>query len=254
MARLDGKVAFVTGAAQGIGLAVAQRFTADGATVVVSDIDDARTQEAVQAVGGGASGIACDVSDEAQVQALVDGVVQQHGRIDVAVANAGIAIVEPTVGSTLENWRKVTSVNLDGVFLTLTKAGAQMASQGGGSLITIASITALAGTPLIGSYAAAKAGAVNVTKTVNTELRQHGVRANAICPGFVDTELVRTNKHVFEEALGIEDFDALIEQKEGRYGRPEEVAALASFLASDRSAFCSGGHYVLDGGARASAL
>jgi len=162
--------------------------------------------------------------------------------------------VAPMVGQSLADWRKVTSVNLDGVFLTLSHAGGQMAQQGGGTLITIASITAFTGTPLIGSYAAAKAGALNLTRTINSELRPHGVRANAICPGFIETQLVTDNKSEFERQLGLPDFDAVIEQKEGRYGTVEEVAALAAFLASDRSAFCSGGYYVLDGGARASLL
>lgn len=252
--KLEGKIAVVTGAAQGIGLAVAKRYAAEGATVVVSDIDGARAEEAAASLGGGGGAIACDVTDEGQVEALVAGVVERHGRVDVAVANAGVGIVAPLVGTSLEDWRKVTSVNLDGVFLTLSKAGTQMAQQGGGTLVTIASVTAFTGSPLIGSYAAAKAGALNVTRTINTELRPHGVRANAICPAFIETQLVNDNKSKFEELLQLESFDAVIEQKQGRYGTVEEVASLATFLASDRSAFCSGGYYVLDGGLRASLL
>jgi NAD(P)-dependent dehydrogenase (short-subunit alcohol dehydrogenase family) len=253
--KLEGKVAVITGAAQGIGLAVAQRYAAEGATVVVSDVDGGRAEQAAASLNGGGGGsLTCDVTDEAQVEALIADVVERHGRVDIAVANAGVGHVAPMVGQSLADWRRVTSVNLDGVFLTLTKAGGQMVQQGGGTLVTIASVTAFTGTPLIGSYAAAKAGALNLTRTIATELRPHGVRANAICPAFIETTLVNENKKNFEELLGIPDFDAVIEQKQGRYGTVEEVAALATFLASDRSGFCTGGYYVLDGGLRASLL
>lgn len=255
--KLEGKVAVVTGAAQGIGLAVAAKFAAEGAKVVVSDIDGAAAESAASQIG--ATAIACDVTSEEQTAALIAGVVEQHGGLDVAVANAGVAVVGPMVGQSLADWRKVTSVNLDGVFLTLTHAAGAMAASGGGSLITIASVTAQAGSPLIASYAAAKAGAVNLTRTIAVEMREHGVRANAICPGFIDTELVKPHKKTFADALGLEamgipDFDAFIGMKQGRYGTEAEVAALATFLASDRSQFCSAGEYNLDGGLRASLL
>lgn len=243
MGALDGKVAVVTGAAQGIGKAIADRYAAEGATVVTSDLP------------GRGCDVDCDVTSEEQVAVLIDRVVADHGRLDVAVANAGVGHVAPMVGQSLEDWRKVTSVNLDGVFLTLTKAAAAMAPQGSGTLVTIASITAFDGSALIGSYAAAKAGAVNLAKTLAVELRDTGIRSNAICPGFIDTELVTSNRATFEELLGLEDFDAVIAQKQGRYGTPEEVAALATFLADDaRSGWCTGSAYTLDGGLRASLL
>jgi NAD(P)-dependent dehydrogenase (short-subunit alcohol dehydrogenase family) len=257
--KLEGKIAVVTGAAQGIGLAVATRYAAEGATVVLSDIDGDAAAAAARALGGSATAIAADVTDEAQMAALISGVVDAHGGLDVAVANAGIAILGPAVGMSLADWRTVTAVNLDGVFLTLTHAAGAMAASGGGSLVTIASVTAQAGSPLISSYAAAKAGAVNLTKTIAIEMREHGVRANAVCPGFIDTELVKPHKQAFADALGLEamgipDFDAFIAMKQGRYGKEEEVAALATFLASDRSGFCTAGEYNLDGGLRASLL
>jgi NAD(P)-dependent dehydrogenase (short-subunit alcohol dehydrogenase family) len=257
--KLDGKIAVVTGAARGIGLAVATRYAAEGATVVLSDIDAAAAESAAAGIGGSASAIAADVTDEGQMAALMAGVVDAHGGLDIAVANAGVAIVAPAVGMSLADWRKVTSVNLDGVFLTLTHAAGAMAASGGGSIVTIASVTAQAGTPLISSYGAAKAGAVNLTRTIAIEMREHGVRANAICPGFIDTDLVKPHKQTFADALGlaamgIPDFDAFIGMKQGRYGTEEEVAALATFLASDKAGFCTAGEYNLDGGLRASLL
>ncbi len=257
--QLEGKVAVITGAAQGIGLAVGTRFAAEGATVVLSDLDGDRASAAAEALGGSASGAACDVTDEGQVAALFADVAERHGGVDVAVANAGIATVTPLVGQSLAEWRSVVNVNLDGVFLTLTHAAGAMAASGGGSLITLASVTAQAGTPLIGSYGAAKAAAVNLTRTIAIEMREHGIRANAICPGFIDTELVKPHKQTFADALGlvdlgIPDFDAFIELKQGRYGTEEEVAALATFLASERSGFCTAGEFNLDGGLRASLL
>jgi NAD(P)-dependent dehydrogenase (short-subunit alcohol dehydrogenase family) len=257
--KLEGKVAVVTGAAQGIGLAIATRYAAEGATVVLSDLDADRAQAAAEAIGPGATAMGCDVTDEGQVATLIARVVEEHGGLDVAVANAGVAVVAPAVGQSLADWRKVIAVNLDGVFLTLTHAAGAMAASGGGSLVTIASVTAQAGSPLIASYAAAKAGAVNLTKTIAVEMRDHGVRANAICPAFIDTELVKPHKQTFADALGLEamgipDFDAFIAMKQGRYGTEEEVAALATFLASDRSGFCTAGEYNLDGGLRASLL
>ena len=243
MPALEGKVAVLTGAAQGIGKAIADRYAAEGATVVTSDLP------------GRGCDVDCDVTSEEQVQALIAGVVEQHGRLDVAVANAGIAHVAPLVGQTLDDWRRVTAVNLDGVFLTLTLAGAQMAQQGGGSLVSIASVSSQAGSALIGSYAAAKAGVVNLSKTLAVELRPHGVRSNAICPGFIDTELVQANKQTFETVLELPmSFDELIASRQGRYGTPEEVASLATFLAGDKSLWCTGSSYTLDGGLRASLL
>jgi NAD(P)-dependent dehydrogenase (short-subunit alcohol dehydrogenase family) len=249
---LEGKVAIVTGAAQGIGLACAETFAAAGAKVVVSDLDESAAKAAAEPFGG--EGVACDVRDEAAVQQLVAGTVERHGGLHVAVANAGVGFAQPVTAMSLEDWRRVTSVNLDGVFLTLRYAGEHMAGNGGGSLVTIASATATAGSPLLAHYASAKAGAVNLTQTVAQELRGHGVRANAILPGFIETELVKKEKQNFMDMLGLDDFDGLIAQKQGRYGTEGEVAKLALFLASDRSSFCNAGAYLIDGGLTASLL
>lgn len=252
MGQLDGKVAIVTGAGQGIGKAVAEAFAAQGATVVASDLDGDAAASVAAAIGG--SAFTADASSEADVQALVQHAVDAHGGLDVMVANAGIAHMAPLVGQNLDEWRKVTSVNLDGVFLATRYGAPAIIARGGGAIVNIASITSQAAAPLIGSYAAAKAGVVSLTQTAAIELRDHGVRVNAICPGFIDTQLVEDRKADFE-ALGLPmPFDELIAAKQGRYGTPEEVGKLAVFLAGPRSSFSSGSAYVLDGGARASVL
>jgi NAD(P)-dependent dehydrogenase (short-subunit alcohol dehydrogenase family) len=236
---IDGKVAIITGAAKGLGAAIAARFTAEGATVVHADI----------APGDG--GVACDVTDEAQVQKLVADTVSEHGKLDVLVSSAGIASVNPLVQMSLEEWRRVLSVDLDGVFLCTKHAGAAMAAGGGGSIINIASIKAFGGSPATGHYGAAKAGVVSLSKTAAMELRSFGVRVNAICPGWVDTDMVNDRKAEFESVLGI-SFDDYIAHVQGRLGEANEIAGLAVFLASERASFASGSAYVVDGGATAS--
>jgi NAD(P)-dependent dehydrogenase (short-subunit alcohol dehydrogenase family) len=246
---LNGKVAIVTGAAKGIGLAIARRMAEEGAAVVLADIDG---DGATTAAGGidGAEGAALDVRDEAQVQKLVADTVAKHGHLDIMVAAAGVATVKPLVQMGLDEWHAVLSVDLDGVFLTTKHAGLAMASNGGGSIINIASIKAFGGSPATGHYGAAKAGVVSLTKTAALELRAAGVRANAICPGWIDTDMVNDRKAELESVLGV-DFDQVIAQLQGRLGTPEELTGLAVFLASDRSRFASGTAYIVDGGATA---
>jgi NAD(P)-dependent dehydrogenase (short-subunit alcohol dehydrogenase family) len=251
---LEGKVAVVTGAARGIGRAIAEALAAQGATVVVSDV----TQDAAQATAteiDGADAAACDIRDEAQVAELVAGTLSRHGRLDIAVANAGISGLGPITELSFQDWRKMMAVNLDGTFLTVKHAARAMVDSGnGGSIITMASVTGMAGTPLVGHYAAAKAGVINLTKTAALELRPASIRVNAICPGFADTELVTAQKGVYEQALGLPSFDALIEQAQGGYVTLDDIARLTAFLASDRSRFCTGGTYAVDGGLTASLL
>ncbi|GAB89790.1 SDR family NAD(P)-dependent oxidoreductase [Gordonia rhizosphera] len=248
---LAGKVAVVTGAARGIGLEVARSYAAHGAKVVISDIDDAAAADAAGTVPD-ASARRCDVRDEDSVSDLIDHTLNLHGQVDIVVANAGIASVSPLAEMSFEMWRTMMSINLDGVFLTVKHAARAMIAAGTpGSIITVGSVTALHGTPLVGHYGAAKAAVVNLSKTAALELRPHGIRVNSILPGFAETALVTSNKQSYSDTVGV-DFDAIIKQAQGGYVSVEDVAALALFLASDRASFCTGGGYVVDGGLTAS--
>jgi NAD(P)-dependent dehydrogenase (short-subunit alcohol dehydrogenase family) len=248
---LENKVAIVTGAAKGIGLAIAKKLSEAGALVVLADLDATATQEAAATLTN-AEGVACDVRDENQVAQLVRETVERHGHLDVMVSNAGIATVNPLVQMTLEEWRNVMAVDLDGVFLCTKHAGLAMAGNGGGSIINIASIKAFGGSPATGSYGAAKAGVVSLTKTAALELRGQGIRVNAICPGWIATDMVSDKKEELESVLGVDFGDVIDHIQGGRLGEPDEIAAVAVFLASDRSSFSSGSAYVVDGGATAS--
>jgi NAD(P)-dependent dehydrogenase (short-subunit alcohol dehydrogenase family) len=246
---LKDKVAIVTGAAKGIGFAIAKKFSEAGATVVLADIDTDGVQQAASQLQN-AHAVTCDVTDEGQVEKLIANAVASHGRLDVMVSNAGVATVKPIVQMPLDEWRTVMSVDLDGVFLCTKHAGLEMAQNGGGSIINVASIKAFGGSPATGHYGAAKAGVVSLTKTAALELRANNVRVNAICPGWVETDMVMDRKAELENVLGV-DFEQVIGQLQGRLGRPDEIAGLAVFLASDRSRFSSGTAYNVDGGATA---
>jgi NAD(P)-dependent dehydrogenase (short-subunit alcohol dehydrogenase family) len=250
---LAGKIAVITGAARGIGHQIARAYAAHGATVVLSDVDGSAAKEAASNVPG-ATAIRCDVRDRNSVAELFDRAANEYGKVDIAVANAGIATVAPLLEMSFDTWRTMMSINLDGVFLTLQHAARTMiATQTAGSIITMASVTALAGVPLVGHYAAAKAAVVNLSKTAALELRPAGIRVNAVLPGFAETQLVTANREQYGAALGT-DFDSLIRQSQGGYVSVEDVANLALFLANDRSRFCTGGAFVVDGGLTASLL
>jgi NAD(P)-dependent dehydrogenase (short-subunit alcohol dehydrogenase family) len=252
---LEGKVAVITGAGKGIGKAIAEAYSAEGATVVVSDIDEGLAKETASRISG-ASAIACDVRSEEQVKSLIDQTVAQHGGLHILVPNAGIGRPVPLLNMDYDEWRAVTSVNLDGAFLAIRYGAPAIIASGGGAIVNICSITAQAGTPLIANYSAAKAGVMSLTQSAAVELRAQGVRVNAILPGFVETDMVTAAKPGFEQMLGFAEgqFDQVIAMKQGRYGKVEEVARMAVFLASDRSSFSNGSPFVLDGGCRASLL
>lgn len=248
-------VAIVTGSGQGIGLAVARDLTARGYRVVVSDIDDAAAKAASEELDGSIS-VACDVTDEDQVKELVERTTRHFGRLDLMVPNAGVANVAPILETDLAAWRRVTSVNLDGVFLSIRYAAPAIIASGGGSIVSIASVTGTTGSALIASYAAAKAAVINLTETAATELRDHGVRVNAVAPGFIATELVTSNAATFERYLGLADgdFGPVVESKQGRFGTVDDVSRAVAFLADPQQSWVTGSCLTLDGGLTASLL
>ena len=233
--RLAGKAALVTGAGSGIGRAIALRFAAEGARVMVSDIDDAAAKAVAGEIGEAARVNHCDTSDEAQVEAAVKATVEAFGAIDVLVNNAGIAAAQ--------DWEKTIAVNLSGVYYGLKHGGAAMARQGRGSIINISSVLGLVSMPGAGAYTASKHGVLGLTRQFASDLAGAGVRVNSIHPGWIET-------HMTDPIRGIDQFKTMIEQQTpmGRWGKPEEVAAVALFLASDDASFVTGAAYVVDGG------
>ena len=246
---MSAPIAIVTGSAQGIGQAVARELTGRGYQVVISDVNAAAAEVTSKELEG-STAIPCDVRDEDQVKALVDQTVEHYGRLDLMVPNAGVAEVAPILDTDLERWRKVTSVNLDGVFTSLRWAAPAIMASGGGAIVNIASVSGTTGSPLIASYAAAKAAVVNLTQTAAIEFRDQGVRVNCVLPGFIGTELVTSRAATFEQLLGLPEggFGPVIEAKQGRFGDPEDVARAVAFLADPAQSWVTGSGLTLDGG------
>jgi NAD(P)-dependent dehydrogenase (short-subunit alcohol dehydrogenase family) len=249
--RLQGKIAVITGGALGIGRATARLFAAEGASVALGDIDAAGADKVAREIGengGTAIALALDVGDAAQVDAFISGVMSRFGRLDVMVANAGIAHSAPFLEHPEAQWQRVLRVNLTGVFLTCQAAARQMVTQGGGGrIVTIASINAFRGVENLVGYNAAKAGVVELTKTMAVELAQHGITANAIAPAQIDTRLTRT----LPEDARQRRIDRI---PLGRFGEPEDVARAALFLASDDARYVTGHTLAVDGGYLAGGL
>ncbi len=247
--RLRGKVALVTGAGSGIGRAIALRFAAEGAAVVVNDVvGDAaqRVVKEIEATNGRARAFPGDVGDSRQVEAAVRFATTQFGRLDVLVNNAA-AVVPGAVESLSDaDWRRTQSVTLDGVFYGIRAALPVMAAQGAGSIINISSGAAVAGEPGLGAYGAAKAAIVNLTKTAAVENAARGVRINTILPGPIETPPLLA---AVEATGGRAGWERQIPC--GRLGKPEEMAAVALFLASDDASYVHGAAIVADGGVAA---
>jgi NAD(P)-dependent dehydrogenase (short-subunit alcohol dehydrogenase family) len=249
--RLRGRVAAITGGALGIGRATALLFAEEGASVALGDIELRGAEQVAEEIarrGGKAIAIALDVGDAGQVQAFVDRVVETFGRLDIMFANAGIAHSAPFLEHPEAQWHRVLRVNLTGVFLCGQAAARQMVKQGGGGrIITTASINAFRGVENLVGYNAAKAGVIELTRTMAVELAQHRIAVNAIAPAQIDTRLTRS----LPEGARRRRVERI---PMGRFGEPDEVARAALFLASDDASFVTGHTLAVDGGYLAGGL
>lgn len=242
------KVALVTGAATGMGLATARAFAEAGAAVVLADVrEDLVTAEAQKLVSAGRKAIAvrCDVSDDAQVEAMLERTVAEFGRLDAAFNNAGVmARIVPTAESTREEWDRVIGINLRGVWSCMKYELRQMERQGGGAIVNNASVGALTGNPGIGSYIASKHGVIGLTRTAALEYIKHGIRVNAVNPGLIDTQVARDVVSGNEQAYT----DIAKSVPIGRAGRPEEIASAVLWLSSSGASYVVGQAVTVDGG------
>ncbi|HEV8222096.1 MAG TPA: 3-oxoacyl-ACP reductase [Streptosporangiaceae bacterium] len=245
MQRLQDRVAVITGAGSGIGLATARRMAAEGAVIVAVDIDETAGQKVAAETGG--TFVAADVSREGDVQRLFDGVVAQHGRVDIAFNNAGISPPEDdsilTTG--LDAWRRVQEINLTSVYLCCKHVLPHMQRAGRGSIINTASFVAVLGaaTSQI-SYTASKGGVLAMSRELGVQFAREGIRVNALCPGPVNTPLLRELFAKDPERAA----RRLVHVPMGRFAEAEEIAAAVAFLASDDASFITASSFLVDGG------
>ncbi len=245
--RLDGKASFVTGGARGIGKAIAIAIAEAGSNVAIVDTDieeSKKTAEEICKLGVKAIAIKTDVTIEAEVNKMVEEILNAFGKIDVAFCNAGICMNIPAAEMTYDQFKKVIDINLNGVFLTAQAAAKVMLKQGRGSIINTASMSGhIVNVPQPQcAYNASKAGVIMLTKSMAVEFAKTGVRVNSISPGYIGTDLILEAEHL--KAL-IDKWNAL--SPIGRLGKPEELQAIAVYLAGDTSDFTTGSDFVIDG-------
>jgi NAD(P)-dependent dehydrogenase (short-subunit alcohol dehydrogenase family) len=246
--RLDGKKAFVTGGARGIGFSIASALAEAGADAAIIDSDEPEAKNAAAkisaATGRKIIALKADVTKKDDVDAMIDAVLSAFGRLDAAFCNAGICINESAEDMSLQNWKKVIDINLTGVFLSAQAAGKVMIKQGGGSIINTASMSGhIVNVPQPQcAYNASKAGVIQLTKSLAVEWALKNVRVNSISPGYIGTDLSLSSPKLKPLIEKWNDMAPL-----GRLGKPEELQAIAVYLASDASPFTTGADFVIDG-------
>ena len=252
MGRLDGRVAFVTGAGRGIGAATALRMAEEGARVVLADIDEEGCQQGVREIeklGSQALAVTCNVADDAMVKSAMEQAMQRFGRLDILVNNAGVLRDNLIFKMSDDDWDTVMNVHLKGAFLCSRTAQAYMVQQKYGRIVSLSSTSAL-GNRGQSNYATAKAGLQGLTRTLAIELGKFGITANAVAPGFIDTEMTRATarRQGLDPQQSIDAASKVIPV--GRVGQPRDVANVICFLASEEAGFVSGQIIYVAGGPR----
>jgi NAD(P)-dependent dehydrogenase (short-subunit alcohol dehydrogenase family) len=248
-ATLAGRRAVVTGAGSGIGRACAHRLADQGAAVAVLDVRGDAAAGVTAEIGRGAVGLPCDVTSDASVRDAVHGAAERLGGLDTVVAAAGIARPAPTHELSLEEWETTLRVNLTGVFLTLKHSLGHLRECDGGAIVTIGSVASLVAAGSSAAYDASKGGVLQLTRAVAVEYADSGIRANCVCPGYVDTSLARNSRELHGPARSAEHAPAhRIRRPIERVADPAEIASVVAFLCSDAASFMTGVAVPVDGG------
>jgi NAD(P)-dependent dehydrogenase (short-subunit alcohol dehydrogenase family) len=242
---LKGKIALVTGAASGLGLATATAFAREGATVMLNDLRPEAAEEAAVGIGAAHAAVGGDVSKEADVEAMVRATLDRFGRIDILINNAGVPdSFAPTVEQPLSHWQRLIDIHLTGTFLVSKTVAPHMIAAGGGAMVNLSSIAGVIGLPVRTAYSAAKAGISMLTRVLGCEWGPHGVRVNAIAPGYILTPLT-------DALIRAGKIDTAAIRKRtpmGKLGRPEDIAEAMVFLCSERARFITAVTIPVDGG------
>lgn len=252
MGRVEGKVALITGAASGIGAATARLFAKEGASIVIADIRGAvaeATAAQIRADGGQAIAIETDVSNAAQVQAMVETTLNTYGKLNILHVNAGVLIAGSVHDMPQELWDKSVAINMTGAFLCTKYAVPALQNAGGGTIVITSSSSGLQGEKVAAAYNATKGGLINLTRHLAVDYAKDGIRVNALCPGWIDTPF---NDPIYEGA-GFTKESTYKAIPMGRQGTPEEAAYAVLFLASDESSYITGHMLLVDGGLTAQA-